>query len=140
VLYGADAQPVLRSRRIAHLPLDPGRSDIEVFLSTPNNLVLAEDAEQTLSGIMKSTSCLIETFAHSLRELWRWRRDHPTDLVQPRDQWKNGPSAESTGFKGYAPSGVPFDPGLAMIHPDVARRFHTAAVHDQARRQWAGFD
>jgi hypothetical protein len=95
VLYGPDGLPALRARHISHLPRDPGRSDVEVFLDAPWNHILAEDAQRTLRGLLSSTIHLVETTANDLLTLWRWRRDHPGDLRQPPAQWKNGPSKES---------------------------------------------
>jgi len=140
VLYGADALPILRARRVTHLPRDPGRSDVEVFLDTPWTLVLSEEGERTLKGLIDSTKTLLETTANNLLELWRWRRDHPAALRQPSAQWRDGRSIKSTGFNGYAPGTLELAPGMAMVHPVVARRIHSAALDDLARPQWATFD
>jgi hypothetical protein len=140
-LFGADGQPVLRARRVTHLPRDPGRSDVEVLLDNPPwTLVLGEDGERTLQGVIGSTKSLIETTAKDLLEFWQWRRDHPASLRQPRAQWPDGRSTQSTGFNGYAPGTIALAPGMAMVHPVAARRFHAAALDDPARPQWATFD
>lgn len=140
-LYGADGQPLLRARRVTHLPRDPGRSDVEVFLDTPSwILVLTEDGARTLQGVIGSTQTLLETTAKDLLDFWQWRRDHPGSLSQPVAQWPNGRSTQSTGFKGYAPGTLELAPGMAMVHPVAARRFHAAALDDPARPQWATFD
>jgi hypothetical protein len=140
VLYGADALPVLRARRVTHLPRDPGRSDVEVFLDTPWTLVLTEDAEQTLRGLIGSSKSFIETTATDLVSLWHWRRENPQGLRQPTAQWRDGRSTRSTGFNGYAPGTLELAPGMATVHPVVARRVHSAALDDSARPQWAAFD
>jgi hypothetical protein len=139
VLRGADGQPVPRARRVAHLPRDPDRSDVEVFLGMPWNTVLHEEAQQTLQGLMNSATQLVETMATHLIKLWRWRRGHPADLRQPAEQWKDGPSTRSTGFNGCAPSSLSLSPSMGMMHPVTARRFHAAALNDQARPEWATF-
>lgn len=140
VLLGPDGNPAPRARRVSHLPRDPGRSDIEVFVDTPWSMVLHEEGRQTLRGVMNSTSLLLEAGARRLLDLWRWRRAHPGDLRQPADQWKNGPSKQSTGFNGYAPGSLPLEPSMGMMHPATARRFHAAALDDASRPQWATFD
>ena len=140
VLLGPDGKPAPRARRVSHLPRDPGRSDIEVFVDTPWNMVLHEEETRTLRGLMNSTSLLLEAGARHLLDLWRWRRAHPGDLRQPADQWKNGPSKQSTGFNGYAPGSLPLEPSMGMMHPATARRFHAAALDDASRPQWATFD
>jgi hypothetical protein len=140
VLLGPDGQPVPRARHVSHLPRDPGRSDVEVFLGMPWDTVLHEEGQRTLQGVMGSTAHLVETMATHLIDLWRWRRGHPTDLRQPAEQWKDGPSTQSTGFNGYAPGSLALVPGQGMMHPVTARRFHAAALDDAARPQWAAFD
>jgi hypothetical protein len=140
VLYGADALPVLRARRVTHLPRDPGRSDIEVFLDTPWTLVLSEEGGRTLQGLIESTMALLDPTARDLLELWRWRRDHPAALRQPAAQWRDGCSTKSTRFNGYARGTLELAPGMAIVHPVVARRIHSAALDDPARPQWATFD
>ncbi|MGA2433888.1 MAG: hypothetical protein ABSG25_01240 [Bryobacteraceae bacterium] len=140
-LYGADGRPVLRARCVTHLPRDPGRSDVEVLLDAPSwTLVLAEEGERTLKGLIDSTKALIETTAKDLLDLWQWRRNHPGSLSQPTEQWPNGRSTQSTGFNGYAPGTLEFAPGMVIVHPVAARRFSSAALDDPARPQWETFD
>jgi hypothetical protein len=141
VLHGPDGHPVIRSRRVSHLPRDPARSDIEVFLDMPCNLVLHEEAQRTLQGLISSTSNLLETAATDLLEFWRWRRAHPVDLPQPAAQWPHGPSTLSAGFSGYAPGSLSLNSETAMLlHPITARRFHAAALDDRTRQLWTTFD
>jgi hypothetical protein len=113
VLYGAEGQRLLHSRRVTHLPRDPGRSDVEVFLDPPWTLVLSEESERTLRGLISSTKALLEASAKDLLALWQWRRDHPGSLRQPAAQWPNGRSTQSTGFNGYAPGSLELAPHMA---------------------------
>ena len=98
-MYGANAQRLLRAHRVMHLPRAPGRSDIEVSVDAPWTLLLSEDAEQTLQGVINSTKVLIETTATDLLNFWLWRRENPRILQQPATQWLNGRSTESKGFQ-----------------------------------------
>jgi hypothetical protein len=139
-LFGADGLPLLRARRATHLPRDPGRSDVEVALDTPWTMVLGEESERTLQGLIGSTKSLVETAAIDLLELWRWRRNNSGSLNQPAAQWSNGRSTQSTGFNGYAPGTLAVEPGMAMVHPITARRFQAAALDDHARSQWTTFE
>lgn len=139
-LYGADGKPVLRARRAAHLPRDPGRSDVEVFLDAPWTFVLTEGSDRTLQGLIHSTKALLEAAAKDLLEFWTWRRNHPAILRQPLSQWPQGRSTHSTGFNGYAPGTLEVVPGEAIMHPIAARRIRSAALDDAARPQWATFD
>ncbi len=140
VLLGPDGQPVVRMRHTSHLPRDPGRSDIEVFIDTPWDNVLQEEEARTLEGLKNSTALLLEASAVALLDLWRWRRSFPGELRQPKNQWKDGPSKQSTGFKGYLPGSLPLEASMAIMHPKMARRFQAAAVDDAARPQWTTFD
>ncbi len=134
VLLGPDGNPAPRARRVSHLPRDPGRSDIEVFIDRPWEMVLHEEESVTLKGLMHSTVHLLETAASDLLDVWRWRRAHPHDLRQPMDQWRSGPSKQSTGFEGYAPGSLPLEPSMGIMPPKTARRFHSAAVDDAPGR------
>jgi hypothetical protein len=140
VLLGPDAKPVFRAHHVTHLPRDPERSDVEVYLDTAWTYVLTEDSRLTLNGLLKSNERLIETVAAKLVELWQWRRENPNGLLQPREQWPQGRSARSTGFGGYAPGTIPVQPTSATISSVDARRMHAAALADSQRTQWATFD
>ncbi len=140
MLYGPDGTPVPRVRVITHLPRDPGRSDVEVFLQPTESPVLTEDAEQTLGGLLKSTRELVDTIAGELLELWKWRKANPHKLPQPAAQWPNGVSTESTSFAGYAPGSFNYSPTMMMTHPVVVHRMRAAALDDKARPQWKDFD
>ena len=85
VLLGPDGKPAPRARRVSHVPRDPGRSDIEVFIDTPWKMVLHEEGTRTLQGLMNSTASCWRPPQGRL-DLWRWRRAHPGDLRQPADQ------------------------------------------------------
>jgi hypothetical protein len=140
ILLGPDGQPVPRVRRVARLPRDPGRSDVEVFLSNPQETILSEETDETLNGLINSTRALLDAIAGPLSALWTWRRSNAAALVQPASQWKDGPSSVSTNFKGYKPSATQFQPGLGSVHPDTARRIHAAALDDASRPRWSAFD
>ena len=140
VLYGAGGQTVLRARRVTHLPRDPGRSDVEVFLEAPNSPLLTEGDDQTLRALMESMKALVEGIAQELGEVWNWRRTHRDRLVQPAAQWPDGASTESIGFLGYAPASFQYAPSMMTTHPVVFKRMRAAALDDDARPQWKTFN
>ena len=140
MLYGADGKPVPRVRVINHLPRDPGRSDVEVFLQPTESPVLTEDAEQTLGGLLKSTTALVEAVAAEFLSVWKWRKANPDKLNQPATQWPNGVSTDSTSFAGYAPGSFQYSPSMMMTHPVVVHRMRAAALDDKTRPQWNTFD
>lgn len=139
VLYGPGSQPIPRVRVVNHLPRDPGRSDVEVFLEPSRTLVLTEDADQTLNGLLNSTRLLIQGAAKELIKVWNWRR-HSRSLPQPAEQWPSGASTDSIGFCGYAPGSFEYGPDMMLTHPIVAQRISAAALDDLARPQWRTFD
>lgn len=140
MLYGPDGKPVPRVRVVTQLPRDPGRSDVEVFLQPTDSPVLTEDAEQTLGGLLKSTTALVEAVAAELLDFWKWRKANPDKLPQPIAQWPNGVSAEASSFAGYAPGSFQYSPSMMTTHPVVVQRMRAAALDDKARPQWKTFD
>jgi hypothetical protein len=140
VLYNPSGEPIPRIRVVTHLPRDPGRSDVDVLLEPSRTSVLAEDATQTLKGLLDSTKSLVEGTANALLEIWNWRRAHPSSLTQPVSQWPDGVSSESIGFSGYAPGSYEYNPDLGLTHPVIARRMSAAALDDKSRSQWRTFD
>jgi len=140
VLYGPDGKPVPRVRTITHLPRDPGRSDVEVFLDSTQSPVLTEDAEQTLGGLLKSTKAFVEALAAELLDVWKWRKANADKVPQPAAQWPDGPSTEGSGFGGYAPGSFSYSPSMMTTHPIVVRRLRAASLDDKARPRWSTFD
>ncbi len=140
-LWGPDGRRLLRAYRVTHLPRDPLRSDVDVFVNSPQSLLLTEDATDTLQGLMASTRYLIDTVATDLSELWKWRRSHPEELHQPAAQWPSVQAEESIGFAGYRPGKVELSPSAAMtMNPIQVRRFRSAALDDESRPLWTSFD
>jgi hypothetical protein len=139
-LYDADGDPVLRVRRVSHLPRDPARSDIEVFLDKPWSFVLAEDGDRTVRGCLDSTLALVRDLASDLIDVWQRRRANPSLLGQPRDQWPKGRSIKSTGFVGYAPGSTEIEADTNVMNPAAWRRLRAAALADNQRQKWSMFD
>ena len=139
-LYDFQNRPIIRTESTPLLARDPGRSDIEVFLQGRDALVLTEAASDTLNGILASVRALAEDVARELLALWLRRRANPALLLQPREQWPDGPSRETTGFQGYRPGSATYDAKLLIGAPSVAPRFRAAALDDENRPRWAKFD
>jgi len=139
-VFGPHNQPVLRASRITHLPRDPGRSDVEVFLEPSKSPILTESDHQTLTGLLESTQSFVEALGAELLGFWNWRKDHPQSLSQPSEQWPNGPSTQSSGFLGYAPGSFEYSPGMLTGHPVVFQRMRAAALLDAQRPQWRTFE
>jgi hypothetical protein len=148
-LYRPDGEQVLRARRLTDLPRNPGMSDVEVWREAPTTatqdplevLVLAEDATQTLGGLLDSTKAMISETAKLLIDVWKWRRDNPQLLTQPAAQWPRGATtAPASAFQGYAPRSRDLSSSIISTHPIVWRRFLAASLDDASRSQWDTFD
>jgi len=139
-IVGLDGKPVIRTDVIRQLPRDPGRSDVEMFLDTSRPPVLTESAAMTLLGVRESTLRLFGDGATLLRDLWRARRADPALLIQPREQWPDSSSWATTGFPGYAPDSVPYNPTQLRSDEVLLRRMSAASLGDAERGAWARFD
>lgn len=139
VLLDFRGRPIPRMNVIQQLPRDAGRSEIEVFLD-PEAPVLTEDAIKTITGVLGSTHRLVERAAERLLEVWQWRRAHPAELAQPREQWPAGVTPQEVAFRGYAEGTFPYDPSLITGNPVLHRRMIAACLPDPVRNRWAGFD
>ncbi len=141
-ILGPDGRPVIRTDLLPLLPRDPGWSDVQVFLkfAPARPLVLTENAEVTLRGVLESTVRLLEQGGSLLLELWSRRRADPQLLPQPSQQWPAIEPSGASGFEGYAPNSAPVQPAAMTTHPDVVRRLRAAALSDDVRPQWSAFD
>src|SRR5437773_11680596 len=66
-----------RVLRVTHLPRDPGRSDVEMFLEPSKSPLLTDGDHQTLQELLKGTRSLVEAVAEELIRGWTWRRTCP---------------------------------------------------------------
>jgi hypothetical protein len=139
-VVGPDRRLVISTDVIQQLPCDPGRSDVEMFLDAGKAPVLTESAEMTLGSVVESTLRLTAEAGELLVGLWQTRRGNPALLAQPREQWPDGPLATTTGFVGYAPGSMPYNPTQLRTDEVLVRRMRAASLGDAARGAWAGFD
>ncbi len=139
-LLGADGRVIPRATIAEHLPSDPCRSQVEAFLDNKRTPVLTEHAETTLRGALTSALTVTKQAAICLREVWTIRRSNPTLLTQPKENWPNWPSTNSTGFLGYTPGSVIYQPTQWRVHADIHKLFKTAALSDDLRSHWDQFD
>ena len=144
VLCDASGRPILRTSVVTHLPLEPDRSDMDVYREPDLPPVLTEDVRQTLQGSMRSVCALVEDLGEQLAASWEWRKEHPAILLQPRAQWLHAGHTATLNrqppFAGYAPGSHAYDPGMFGLHPDTARRLLAAALMDRQRHEWRRFD
>ena len=144
VLCDASGRPIQRARVVTHLPLEPDRSDMDVHREPDLPPVLTEDVRQTLNGSMRSVCALVEALGEQLAAAWEWRKEHPAELSQPQDQWRDVGHTETPNrqppFGGYAPGSHAYNPEMFVTNPETARRLRAAALMDHQRHEWQQFD
>jgi hypothetical protein len=138
----ASGTPVFRARVATHLPLQPERSDVDIHREPNLPPVLTEESRQTLEGAMGSVRHLLSALGERLNIAWEWRKANPAALPQPQQQWPDVPAAGQgqTGFGGFAPGSLEYDPGQLMSHPRIGHRMLAAALYDHQRQEWQQFD
>lgn len=139
-ILGPNGETIPRVMVVQHLPSDPYRSQVEAFVGQKPAPVLTEHGEATMRGAMASSLNLIRNVAEELMEVWKARRRDPSQIIQPKANWPNGLCLESTGFIGYEPTSVSYDPSWWISHRDMARQFRTAALVDDICHRWSSFD
>ena len=102
--------------------------------------MIAEDAINTLLGVLRSAHLLIERTSEKLLEAWTLRREDPKLLIQPTKQWPKGLSSESTGFAGYRPNPNPLRIDQMSAEPTFIRRMRAAAMLSDTADKWKSFD
>lgn len=115
------------------LPRQPDHSEAHSIRVTtnPTELLLSEDALVTLAGVIDSVNtAVVGTFLACI-ELWRYRRLHPDQILQPSSQWPTGKPPRNTAFAGYKPESATMPPNSDLIvNPSRGRRFQAAKVLD----------
>lgn len=138
---------VHRGRRHQHwhpgvglrLPVEPDHSELEALLGGHYPGCLREPCEVTLAGIMVRIERAISVGSFALLLAWRTRRDDPTLVVQPREQWPNPPRVGSgPGFDGFDPRDLPAV-DAAVASPTTLHRYRAAAVDARVRHLWRTF-
>ena len=121
-----------------HLPRDPSLSDIEAILSLDElgKIVLAEHAEETLSGLLDSTTKLVRSVSDALLEIWILRRKEPDAIQQPfTKHWFPAEEKEVTTFTGYFECD-PVSPDAIKANQRFLRRIQAAAADKTSLSAW----
>ncbi len=134
VIYGADGQPVLRTRVVNHLPRDPQRSDVEVFLD-PGHVVGPHGRRRT--NARRSPRLHASAYRYTGRKaaafLGLAEKNGRRGWRSPSNQSAGGVSTETVGFAGYAQEHMALIPRLFTTHPAVVSRLRAAALDDASR-------
>ena len=135
LFYDARGQLIPRATSTLHLARYPDRSEIEGLVKG-RDILLNEDAENTLKGIFKSCRQLEEQTCERLCAVWNERQNSPNLIDQPIEQWRT--KIKATGFPGYQPANEPFTADELTLNESLARRMRSAAVDDAHRAFWDG--
>jgi hypothetical protein len=92
-----------------------------------DNTFIIEDPAVLMGGILASLDDLMATVTAQCAELWGRRRDDPTLIVQPGQQWKRL-EVEQLHFDGYGKPMKIITGGTARVSPDVARRMSASGL------------
>ncbi len=138
-LYRSDGTPIFQTTSDEHLPSQADESQVEAFLAS-RTPVLTERGEDSLRGALKSSVAFIEAVTTRLLAAWETRRVNPSLIQQPREQWPDRVRGAPVSFEGFRPGSAPYDSSAWISNPEMGRQFRTAALDDDHRGLWAGFD
>lgn len=133
LFYDSKERIIPRSECTTHLGKFPDRSDIEAFIKS-EEIILYENAEITLTGIFKSCRTLNEKVCEQLLSIWKERRNNPSLLEQPQNQWDD--KIKNCDFAGYDLNAEKFDTNLINSHPNILKRMRSASVFGKLRNFW----
>lgn len=130
LLFDATGRRIPRVTSKLPLARYPDKSDVEGLLQDPH---LTEDAHHTLSGVFNSTRDFEEKTCARLCSIWAERRNDPSLIEQPIEQWTK---ITTNSFPGYRPSQDEFAADQVTINPSSAHRMMAAAADDAHRSLW----
>ena len=135
LFYDSNERVIPRSECTIYLGKFPDRSEIEAFIKS-EEIILYENAETTLTGIFESCRTLNEKVCEQLLFIWKERRNNPSLLEQPQNQWDD--KIKICDFTGYDLNAETFDTKLLHSHPNILKRMRSASVFGKLRNFWNG--
>ncbi len=133
LFYDSNELIIPRSECTTHFGKFPDRSDAEAFVKS-EEVILNEDATVTLSGIFESCRELNEQICEELLSIWKERRNNPSLLEQPQNQWDD--KIRNCDFSGYDSNAAKIDMNSIRSHPNILRRMLSASVFGTMRNFW----
>lgn len=133
LFYDSKERFIPRFECTTHLGKFPDRSEAEAFIRS-EEAILFENAEITLTGIFESCRTLNEKVCEQLLFIWKERRNNPSLLEQPQNQWNDIP--KHCDFTGYDMKAEKFDMSLLYQHPNFLKRMRSASVFGELRNFW----
>ncbi|MEV6621061.1 hypothetical protein AB0M83_02635 [Amycolatopsis sp. NPDC051106] len=116
------------------LPRQPDHAETLGFrlANDVNKMLLTEDSQVTLAGVLESTNVAVVGIFLACSTLWHQRRDQPDLITQPSGQWSSARPPRVATFNGYAPGTIVPQTNLAaLVSPRTARRLQAAKVMDR---------
>jgi hypothetical protein len=140
-LVDATGNPIVRAVPVQLLCTDPELSEIEAFTLQDKVLfVFNENAQVTITGLVRDVEALVEGVSQHLVSVWERRRANPQLLPQPvQRQWPKVRRRKRRSFAGYKPGETPFEMQALTVNPRYLDRLKAAAVGaDLGGRVWDG--
>ena len=129
-LYDSKGAWIPRANATLHLVKYPDKSEAEALIKL--EMLLKEDADETLKGIFRSTRELEETTCDRLLSIWEERRANPTLIEQPQTQWLRK-RLKQCAFSGYDPNAKEIRADVRTGHPVMFKRLLAASADDAHR-------
>ena len=137
-LFDPQGNWIPRATSTLHLAKYPDKSEAEALVKL--DMILAEDADETFTGLFKSTRELEETICSRLLSIWEKRRKNPSLIEQPHTQWIKK-RLRRCNFSGYNKNAEPLDLDTMTGHPVMFNRMLAASADDQHRANtWTNSD
>ncbi len=126
---------------VMQLPRNPQLTDAEALAMSDRDadLLLGEHAGTTLDGVLSSLIRATSKTADVLRDAWLARRNDPTLLRQPEEQWQKvyPERRDLSHFSGFGGDSLPQINQEAIVKPAlVNRRLRAARLTDADRSYW----
>jgi hypothetical protein len=137
----SNGNPIVRAVPVQLLCSDPELSEVEAFtLQDKVMFVLTENAQVSITGLVRDVEALVEGVAACLASVWDRRRANPQLLLQPVEkQWPKVRRRKRRSFLGYKPGETPFDVQALTVNPRYLDRLKAAGVGaDLKGRVWDG--
>lgn len=129
-LYNPQGMRIPRVTSLMHLAKYPDKSEAEALVKL--DMLLDEDADETLKGVFKSTRELEEATCERLLAIWQERRNNPSLIEQPPTQWTTK-RLRQCSFSGYDPKAEALDLDAMTGHPVLFNRMKAASADDAHR-------
>lgn len=120
----------------------PGWGEVEAMLAKTDlrkslmPMLLDDMPENTLRGLLGSTTKLVELVSAKLCQVVERRREDHSILIQPGGQWAEPFSVPTLNFPGYGRPPQTTRKEVVMLHPDTEKRLGAARIGSNWEKAW----